>query len=207
MRDLEETAELIPGDGVERPRVEDAIREILLSVGEDPAREGLLATPQRVGRMYDELLAGYRVDPVALINDALFDESYDDMVIVRDIEFYSLCEHHLLPFVGRVHVAYIPDGRILGLSKIPRVVEMFAWRLQVQEKMTRQIANFLENALHPQGVGVVVEAAHLCAMMRGVNKANARMTTSTMLGLFRKDPRTRQEFMEHIARGASGIHF
>ena len=202
-----EAADLIHDDGVERAQVEAAVREILDSVGEDPQREGLLDTPKRVARMYDELLAGYRVDPVALINDALFDVSYDEMVIVRDIEYYSLCEHHLLPFLGRAHVAYLPGEKVIGLSKIPRIVDMFARRLQVQERMTRQIAEFMEDVLHPMGVGVVVEGAHLCSMMRGVKKTNARMTTSAMCGTFKDNPKTRQEFLDHLARSASVLEF
>ncbi len=183
-------------------RIRRAVAEILEAVGEDPRREGLQRTPERVARMFEELLAGYRTDPVALVNDALFEVSYDEMVIVRDIEFYSLCEHHMLPFIGRAHVAYIPDGRVLGLSKIPRIVDLFARRLQVQERMTRQIADFLNELLHPQGVAVVVEAVHLCAMMRGVKKHDAKMTTSTMLGSFRTNLATRQEFLNNISRGA-----
>lgn len=202
-----EAADLIHDDGVERAQVEAAVREILDSVGEDPQREGLLDTPKRVARMYDELLAGYRVDPVALMNDALFDVSYDEMVIVRDIEYYSLCEHHLLPFLGRAHVAYLPGDKVIGLSKIPRIVDMFARRLQVQERMTRQIAEFLEDVLHPMGVGVVVEGAHLCSMMRGVKKTNARMTTSAMCGTFKDNPKTRQEFLDHLARSAAVLEF
>ena len=181
-------------------KVEEAVREILASVGEDPARDGLRDTPGRVSRMYAELLAGYRIDPATLINDALFEDAYDEMVVVRDIEYASLCEHHLLPFMGRAHVAYVPRGRIIGLSKIPRVVDLFARRLQVQERMTRQIADFLNDALKPQGVAVVVEGTHLCTMMRGVKKANARMVTSAMLGVFRANPKTRAEFLEHIRR-------
>jgi GTP cyclohydrolase I len=150
--------------------------------------------------MYDELTAGYHTDPIQLINDAIFDVDYDEMVIVKDIDFSSLCEHHLLPFFGRAHVAYIPDGKVVGLSKIPRIVEMFARRLQVQERMTRQIADFIQEVLHPRGVAVVVEAAHMCSTMRGVKKPNATMTTSTMLGSFRENSMTRSEFMGHIAR-------
>lgn len=145
------------------------------------------------------------MDPVALINDALFEENYDEMVIVRDIEFYSLCEHHMLPFIGRAHVAYLPRGRVLGLSKIPRVVDMFARRLQVQERMTRQIAEFIQGLLHPLGVAVVVEGLHLCATMRGVKKHDARMTTSAMLGAFRTNLATRQEFLEFISRGSNPV--
>ena len=176
----------------------DLVRRLLELIGEDPDREGLQRTPERVARMYAELTEGYRVDPVALVNDALFDVSYDEMVVVRDIEFYSLCEHHMLPFFGKAHVAYIPNGRVLGLSKIPRVVEMYARRLQVQERLTEQIADFLEELLHPQGVAVVIEAAHMCAMMRGVKKANARMVTSALRGLFRENERTRNEFLSLV---------
>lgn len=179
-------------------QVQTAIRLILESVGEDPQRDGLLNTPQRVARMYEELLAGYHIEPAALINGALFDVDYDEMVVVKDIEYYSLCEHHMLPFYGHAHVAYLPQGKVLGLSKIPRVVDMFARRLQVQERMTQQIADFLEEVLHPKGVAVVVEGAHLCAMMRGVKKANARMITSAVIGRFKSDARTRSEFFEHL---------
>ncbi|MEW5872587.1 MAG: GTP cyclohydrolase I FolE [Chloroflexota bacterium] len=195
-------AELLPGDSIDYPAVETAMRELLQAIGEDPNREGLKSTPDRVARMYGELLDGYRQDPVALLNGALFEESYDEMVIVRDIEFYSLCEHHLLPFLGRAHVAYFPRGRVVGLSKIPRIVDMFARRLQVQERMTRQIADFLQGLLHPWGVAVVIEGLHLCATMRGVKKHDARMTTSAMLGAFRNSPATRQEFLENISRGS-----
>ncbi|MFM8320675.1 MAG: GTP cyclohydrolase I FolE [Chloroflexota bacterium] len=193
------------GQEIDAPAVEDAIHLLLAAVGEDPEREGLLHTPERVARMYGELLAGYRVDPVALVNGALFDETYDEMVIVRDIEFYSLCEHHMLPFLGRAHVAYFPHGKVIGLSKVPRIVDMFARRLQVQERMTRQIAEFIDDLLHPYGVAVVVEGLHLCATMRGVKKHDARMTTSAMLGAFRKNLATRQEFLENISRGSNPI--
>jgi GTP cyclohydrolase I len=175
-----------------------AIRSILEGVGEDPERDGLKNTPARVARMYEEILQGYYADPTTLINGALFEVAYDEMVVVKDIEYYSLCEHHMLPFYGVAHVAYIPRGKVLGLSKIPRVVDMFARRLQVQERMTRQIADFLNDVLHPRGVAVVVEGAHLCSMMRGVRKANARMVTSAVLGGFKTDARTRSEFFEHI---------
>jgi GTP cyclohydrolase I len=185
--------------------VQAAIRQILGAVGEDPEREGLKRTPERIARMYAELLSGYQVDPVKLVNDALFDVKYDEMVIVRDIEFYSLCEHHMLPFIGRVHVAYIPDGKVIGLSKIPRIVDLYARRLQVQERMTRQIADFIRDVLHPQGVAVVVEALHLCMSMRGVQKHNARLTTSAMHGAFRANAPTRQEFLDNISRGASPL--
>lgn len=177
-----------------------AVQAILMAIGEDVNREGLLRTPDRVARMYEELTAGYHIDPVKLVNDALFDVDYDEMVVVKDIDYYSLCEHHLLPFFGRAHVAYIPAGKVIGLSKIPRVVEMYARRLQVQERMTTQIANFIDEILHPQGVAVVVEGSHMCSMMRGVRKANASMVTSAMLGIFQQNSKTRAEFMEHIGR-------
>jgi GTP cyclohydrolase I len=179
-------------------RIKASVRDILESVGEDPNRDGLLHTPERVARMYEELLAGYHTDPVEMINHALFDVDYDEMVVVKNIEYYSLCEHHLLPFYGRAHVAYLPKAKVLGLSKIPRVVDMFARRLQVQERMTKQIADFLMEVLHPLGVAVVVEGAHLCSMMRGVKKANARMVTSALTGRFKSDARTRNEFFEHV---------
>ncbi|HEY4718296.1 MAG TPA: GTP cyclohydrolase I FolE [Anaerolineales bacterium] len=192
---------------IDAPAIEDAVRHILVAVGEDPQREGLVNTPERIARAYGELLAGYRTDPVELMNEALFDVDYADMVLVRDIEFYSLCEHHMLPFMGRAHVAYIPQGRVIGLSKIPRVVDLFSRRLQVQERMTHQIAEFLCQALNPLGAGVVVEALHLCSMMRGVKKHDARMTTSTMVGTFRSNSATRQEFLDSISRGAEPLHF
>ena len=190
---------------IDSQAIQNAIVQMLNAFGENPTREGLKYTPKRVARMYNELLAGYHVDPVAMINGALFHVTYDEMVIVRDIKFYSMCEHHLLPFFGRVHVAYIPDGNVLGLSKIPRIVDMFARRLQVQERMTRQIADFIRDLLHPQGVAVVVEALHLCSMMRGVQKHDARMTTSAMHGAFRANLATRQEFLDNISRGASPL--
>src|SRR3954468_1919407 len=180
--------------------VEDAVREILLEIGEDPDRAGLVGTPDRVHRMYAELTAGYHVDADRLLNDAIYDVGYSEMVIVKDIPFYSLCKHHLLPFFGNAAVAYIPRGRVIGLSKIPRVVEMYARRLQVQERMTQQIADFLMERLQPKGVGVVIEATHLCAVMRGVRKPGTVMTTSSVLGLFRTRDRTRAEFFAHIAR-------
>ena len=169
-------------------------------IGENPEREGLRSTPSRVAKMYAELTAGYHIDPAALINDALFSVDYDEMVMVKDIDFNSLCEHHMLPFMGRVHVAYIPNGTVIGLSKIPRMVEMFARRLQVQERMTVQIADFIDAALQPLGVAVVAEGVHMCSVMRGVKKANAKMITSAMRGVFRSDPKTRAEFMGHVDR-------
>ncbi len=191
-----------PGDV--NGRVEAAVREILREIGEDPDRPGLAGTPERVHRMYAELTAGYHVDPGRLINGAVFDVDYSEMVIVKDIPFYSLCEHHLLPFFGSAAVAYIPDGRVLGLSKIPRIVEMFARRLQVQERLTQQIADFLQEQLNPKGTGVVVEATHLCAVMRGVRKPGTVMTTSSVLGLFRSRQSTRSEFLAHLERPAPG---
>ncbi len=201
--DLSEKA--LEQNWIEIELLEDAISQLLKAIGENPAREGLKYTPKRVARMYSELLNGYQIDPVAMVNGALFDIRYDEMVLVRDIEFYSLCEHHILPFIGRVHVAYIPDGKVIGLSKIPRIVDMYARRLQVQERMTRQIADFLRDLLKPQGVAVVVEAVHLCSMMRGVKKHDARMTTSAMHGAFRANLATRQEFLDNISRGASPL--
>ena len=195
----------LAGGSVNAEEIQKAITSILQAVGEKPEREGLKRTPERVARMYAELLSGYKADPIAIVNDAIFDVKYDEMVIVRDIEFYSLCEHHILPFMGRVHVAYIPNGKVLGLSKIPRIVDIFARRLQVQERMPRQIADFIRDLLHPQGVGVVVEALHLCMMMRGVQKHSARMTTSAMHGAFRSNLATRQEFLENFGRGASPL--
>jgi GTP cyclohydrolase I len=185
--------------------VRKAIFEVIKAVGEDPEREGLQNTPTRVSRMYAELLSGYNADPQRIINGALFNINYDEMVLVRDIEFYSLCEHHMLPFLGRAHVAYLPKGKVIGLSKIPRIVDMYARRLQVQERMTRQIADFLQQTLEPQGVAVVVEAMHLCSMMRGVKKHDARMTTSAMHGAFRANLATRQEFLDNISRGAKPL--
>ena len=202
-----ETAGLITEQEIDQNVIQEAMRQILRAVGEDPEREGLVRTPERVAQMYSELLAGYRTDPIALVNDALFEDTYDEMVLVRDIEFYSLCEHHLLPFIGRAHVAYIPRGRVIGLSKIPRVVDLFARRIQLQERMTRQIADLLNELLNPRGVAVVLEGLHMCAMMRGVKKHEARMTTSAMHGLFRSQLATRQEFLDNISRGASPLSF
>jgi GTP cyclohydrolase I len=180
--------------------IECSVQAILDAIGEDVNREGLQRTPGRVARMYEELTAGYHVDPERLINDAIFDVNYDQMVVVKDIDYYSLCEHHMLPFLGQAHVAYIPNGKVIGLSKIPRIVEMFARRLQVQERMTQQIAEFLDETLHPLGVAVVAEGLHMCAAMRGVKKANARMTTSAMLGTFKDSRASREEFFQHIGR-------
>jgi len=179
-----------------------AIRTLLEEIGEDPTRQGLVRTPERIQDMYAELTAGYGTDPDRLLNGACFDVDYDEMVVVRDIEFYSLCEHHLLPFYGRAHVGYLPRGRVVGLSKIPRIVDMYAQRLQVQERLTVQIADFLMERLEPKGVGCVVEATHLCTMMRGVKKQAATMVTSAMLGTFRRDPKTRGEFLTFLGRSS-----
>ena len=190
------TTDLLGGD------LEAAVRTLLAEIGEDPLRDGLAGTPARVRRMYGELTAGYQTDPEGLINGACFDVDYDEMVVVRDIEFFSLCEHHLLPFYGRAHVGYLPRGRVIGLSKIPRIVDMYGHRLQVQERLTVQIADFLMERLEPKGVGCVVEASHLCTMMRGVRKQQATMVTSSMLGRFRQDAKTRTEFLTFIGRGS-----
>ena len=198
---LRDAADLFEGDGVDRPQIALAVRSILEAVGDDPQRDGLQRTPERVAKMYDELLSGYRTDPVALLNDAVFDVQYDEMVLVRDIEYYSLCEHHMLPFIGHAHVAYIPQRKVVGLSKIPRIVDMFARRLQVQERMTTQIAQFLQDAIEPLGVAVVCEGVHMCSMIRGVKKASSKMVTSALLGEFKQNSATRGEFMNHISRG------
>jgi GTP cyclohydrolase I len=190
-------ARLIQGAPVEAA-VAGLVRDLLLAFGEDPEREGLRRTPERVARSVQELLAGYQTDPAALINDAIFASDYQGTVLVRDIQFYSLCEHHLLPFFGRAHVAYVPDARVLGLSKIPRVVEMFARRLQMQEQLTQQIGEFLQKTLEPRGVAVVLEGAHFCAMMRGVRQSDARMVTKTMLGAYATDATLRSELMAQL---------
>jgi GTP cyclohydrolase I len=187
-----------PAPAPDQEHIEAAYRDILTFVGEDPDREGLLRTPHRVAEAMKFLTSGYGQDVEKILNGAVFEEEYDDMVIVKDIEFYSLCEHHLLPFFGKAHVAYIPNGRIVGLSKIPRLVDMFARRLQVQERLTKEIAEALENALLPKGVAVVVEGMHMCMMMRGVEKQQASMITSHVRGVFRDDHRSRQEFMAHV---------
>ncbi len=184
--------------------IESAVRQILTEIGEDPDRSGLADTPSRVRRMYAELTAGYGMDPREILNDAVFDVDYSEMVVVKDISFHSLCEHHMLPFAGTASVAYIPDGRVIGLSKIPRVVDMYARRLQVQERLTQQVADFLMAQLRPQGVGVVVEATHMCASMRGVRKPGMVMTTSAVLGLFRSSDKTRAEFFSHLQRPSAG---
>jgi GTP cyclohydrolase IA len=199
------TDEHFEDSGVDINSTEEAVRHLLNAIGEKPDREGLKNTPNRVARMYTQLLSGYNADPHKIVNGALFNISYDEMVIVRDIEFYSLCEHHMLPFMGRAHIAYMPAGKVIGLSKIPRIVDIYARRLQVQERMTRQVADLLEELLEPKGVAMVMEGIHLCTMMRGVMKHGARMTTSAMHGSFRTNPATRQEFLENISRGAGSL--
>ena len=184
--------------------IEQAVRRILTEIGEDPDRSGLADTPARVGRMYRELTSGYDMDPGEVLNEAVFEVDYSEMVVVKDIPFHSLCEHHMLPFAGSAAVAYIPDQRVIGLSKIPRVVDMYARRLQIQERLTQQVADFLMEHLAPKGVGVVIEATHLCASMRGVRKPGMVMTTSAVLGLFRTSDKTRAEFFSHLQRPSGG---
>jgi GTP cyclohydrolase I len=179
-----------------KSRIEQFVEGMLKEIGEDPTREGLLKTPHRVAKALEFLTAGYRKEISSVLNGAIFNEKYNEMVIVKDIDFYSMCEHHMLPFFGKAHIAYIPNGKIVGLSKIPRIVDVFSRRLQVQERLTRQIADTLYEYLQPDGVGVVIEARHMCMMMRGVEKQNSIATTSAMLGVFRDDMRTRQEFLD-----------
>ncbi len=180
--------------------MQEIIKQLLSKIGEDPEREGLLNTPLRVQKSYDFLTSGYKQDPCDIIQSALFEEACDEMVLVRDIEIYSLCEHHLLPFYGKCHVAYMPDSHVVGLSKIPRVVDVFAKRLQVQERLTNQIADVLMECLQPKGVAVVIEARHLCMLMRGVQKQNTSVSTSALRGLFKKNLSTREEFMQLIVQ-------
>ena len=183
---------------VQNASLAELTREMLLRLGEDPQREGLLRTPERMAQALEFLTKGYQEDPQEILKGALFTEEYDEMVIVKDVEMFSLCEHHLLPFFGKVHVAYIPNGRVIGLSKIPRLIDVFARRLQVQERLTMQIAECIQQAIAPEGVGVVVEARHLCMMMRGVEKQHSAAVTSSMLGAFRNEENTRQEFLSLI---------
>jgi GTP cyclohydrolase I len=178
--------------------IKDAVKIILENIGENPDREGLKKTPLRVAKSFEFLTSGYSKDPKEILNSALFSSTNDEMVLVRDIEFYSLCEHHLLPIIGKVHVAYIPNGKVVGLSKIPRVVEVFARRLQIQEQLTEQIADAIDEAISPKGVGVVVQARHMCMEMRGVQKINSTTTSSALRGLFKKDLKTRNEFFNLI---------
>jgi len=187
-----------PDESEKLENIESAVRLILSNVNEDPDRQGLIGTPNRIARMYSEILGGYSVDLGKLVNGALFDVTYDEMIVVKDIEFYSMCEHHMLPFFGKAHVAYIPSNKVIGLSKIPRIVEMFSRRLQVQERMTRQIADTIDEILNPQGVAVIVEGSHMCSMMRGVKKQEASMITSAMLGSFKTNEKTRNEFLSHV---------
>ncbi len=184
---------------------EDLVREMLIRLGEDPAREGLVRTPNRVHRAFEFLTKGYQEDPAAMLKKALFTVTYDEMVIVKDVEMFSLCEHHLLPFFGKVHVAYIPNGKVIGLSKIPRLIEIFSRRLQIQERLTTQIAETIQKAIEPQGVGVVIEARHLCMMMRGVEKQHSAAVTSSMLGCFRDEQETRTEFLSLIRNRTNGV--
>ncbi len=183
---------------------EELVREMLVRLGEDPDREGLVRTPERVKKAYSFLTRGYKEDPEALLRKALFTVTYDEMVIVKDIEMFSLCEHHLLPFFGKVHVAYIPNGKVIGLSKIPRLIEIFSRRLQIQERLTTQIAETIQKTIEPQGVGVVIEARHLCMMMRGVEKQHSAAVTSSMLGSFRREQETRTEFLSLIRQRTNG---
>ena len=180
--------------------VEKNVKEILKEIGEDVNREGLKKTPHRVAKAYEFLTQGYNKKIKDVLNGAIFEEKYDEMVIVKDIDFYSICEHHLLPFFGKVHVAYIPNGKIVGLSKIPRIVDVFARRIQIQERMTQEIADTIQEYLNPRGVGVVVEGFHMCVAMRGVQKQNSTTTTSAMHGIFKSDPRTRSEFLTLISK-------
>ena len=180
-------------------RIEELISELLIQIGEDPKREGVLRTPSRVAKAWEFLAKGYHQNLDEIINNAVFSENYDEMVTIKDIDFFSLSEHHLLPFFGKAHVAYIPDGKIIGLSKVPRIIEMFSRRLQVQERMTHEIADSLNNVLLPKGVAVVLEGEHMCMQMRGVEKQNSYATTSSMTGLFRQDSRTREEFLNIIS--------
>jgi len=178
--------------------IADGVSSMLRAVGDGVDAQGTADTPKRVANMYDELLSGYSIDPVELLNNAMFDVEYDEMVVVKDIDFYSLCEHHLLPFYGKAHVGYLPNQKVVGLSKIPRLVEMFARRLQVQERMTQEIATVMDELIEPAGIGVVVEAHHMCAAMRGVRKPNTIMTTSAVRGQFKKNSLTREEFFSHV---------
>lgn len=178
--------------------VKELTKKLLIEIGEDPDREGLLNTPLRVAKAWDFLSKGYKQDIDEIINNAIFEEEYDQMVVVKDIEFYSMCEHHLLPFFGVAHIAYIPNGKIIGLSKIPRILDMFARRLQVQERMTQEVAGMLQSKLNPRGVAVIIEAQHMCMQMRGVEKRKSYMSTSAMLGIFREDNKTRKEFLDIV---------
>jgi len=198
MRKMSTAKPMVDSPALNEATFPDLVHEMIARLGEDPSREGLRRTPERVQRALEYLTRGYNEDPEQLLNGALFTVNYDEMVIVKDIEMFSLCEHHLLPFFGKVHVAYIPNGKVIGLSKLPRLVDIFARRLQVQERLTTQIAETIMNVIQPQGVGVVVEARHLCMMMRGVEKQHSQAVTSSMLGCFRDERETREEFLALI---------
>jgi GTP cyclohydrolase IA len=184
--------------------IEEITKKLLKNIGENPEREGLLKTPHRVAKSWKFLVQGYEQNIDDIVNNAIFEEDYDEMVTIKDVDFFSLCEHHLIPFYGKAHIAYIPDGKVLGLSKVPRIVEMYGRRLQLQERMTQQISKAIGNAINPKGVAVVLEGEHMCMQMRGVQKRNSYATTSYMTGLFRKDARTRKEFMDIIALNRRG---
>ena len=202
---IEELMDDLEGSEQTDSPIADLIRSLLTELGEDPQREGLSRTPVRAAKAWADLTRGYQMDPAEILNGALFEVSYDEMVIVRDIEMFSLCEHHLLPFFGKVHIAYIPNKKVIGLSKMARLVEMYARRLQIQERMTTEIAWTIQRALEPAGVGVIVEARHLCMMMRGVEKQHSSAVTSTMLGVFREKPQTRDEFLSLIRTPGNGV--
>ncbi|HEY0151465.1 MAG TPA: GTP cyclohydrolase I FolE [Longimicrobium sp.] len=193
---------IVPASDREAPAFDELVRLMLVELGENPERDGLVKTPERVEKSMRWLTRGYEMSVAEVIGDAVFEEDHHNMVIVKDIEMYSMCEHHMLPFFGKVHIAYVPDGKIVGLSKLPRVVEVFARRLQVQERLTEQVASAIMDVLRPQGVGVVIEAAHLCMMMRGVEKQNSKTVTSAMKGIFREDLRTRDEFLRLVTGGS-----
>jgi GTP cyclohydrolase I len=195
----------LPSSDLSRVSTIDMHRELIARLGEDVTRDGLVMTPERVAKAQAYLTSGYDQDPASILRGALFDVDYDEMVIVKDIEFFSLCEHHMLPFFGKVHIAYIPNGKVIGLSKLPRLVDVFARRLQVQERLTREVADAIQSAIQPQGVGVVIEARHLCMMMRGVEKQSSSTVTSAMIGAFSKQSRTRQEFLSLIRKGPDSV--
>jgi GTP cyclohydrolase I len=195
----------LPSADLSRVSTIDMHRELIARLGEDVARDGLVMTPERVAKAQAYLTSGYDQDPASILRGALFDVDYDEMVIVKDIEFFSLCEHHMLPFFGKVHIAYIPNGKVIGLSKLPRLVDVFARRLQVQERLTREVADAIQSAIQPQGVGVVIEARHLCMMMRGVEKQSSSTVTSAMIGAFSKQSRTRQEFLSLIRKSPDSV--
>jgi GTP cyclohydrolase IA len=196
---------IIESPSLENISTQDLYREILIRIGEDPTRDGLLKTPERMEKSMKFLTRGYAMNVTEVLHDALFDVDYDEMVIVKDIEFFSMCEHHLLPFFGKAHIAYVPDGKVIGLSKIPRLVDVFARRLQVQERLTRQVGEAITDAIHPQGVAVILEAQHLCMMMRGVEKQHSSTVTSAMLGVFKSQLQTRNEFLSLVRRNASSF--